>query len=331
MNNKNGRLVSIIVVTKGVKDYLYKCLLSVNKQSYPSKQVIVIDNSLDLNFTQKIKDDFPWVRVCPSAVNLYYSASLNKGIELSIGEFVLCLNDDVVLDREFISEALNGFLLEKCIGMVSGKILRNDKKTLDSTGLYLSIFRTAKERGYGEQDVGQFKNKGYIFGPSGSVAFFRKKMLDDIREGNEYFDSDFVMFYEDIDIMWRANIFHWKGFYIPEAIAYHIRGGSFRPDSGLNKPIARRYLDDKLHADLIKNRYLAIIKNEYIVDFIIHFIPILLYDLCLWIYTVVFYPRVVKIFLSNVRLLYKAKQKKKMRLSRNYLRANFKKTAQSLL
>jgi GT2 family glycosyltransferase len=322
MNNKNGSLVSIVVVTKGVKDYLYKCLLSVRKQSYPSKQVIVIDNSLDLNFTQKIKNDFPWVRICPSAVNLYYSASLNKGIGLSTGEFVLCLNDDVVLDREFISEAMSGFSLEKCIGMVSGKILRNDRKTLDSTGLYLSVFRTAKERGYGQQDVGQYENRGYIFGPSGSVAFFRKKMLDSIKEGNEYLDSDFVMFYEDIDIVWRANILNWKGYYVPEAIAYHIRGGSFRPDLGLNKPIARRYLDDKLHADLIKNRYLTIIKNEDTFDFIIHFVPILLYDLCSWIYTVAFRPRVAKIFLSNVKLFHRAKQKKKMRMSRDCLRAD---------
>jgi len=311
MKDKPQGSVTIIIVTVGIKDYLSKCLRSVKYQSYPAAQVIVIDNSLDSNFTEHIQDDFAWADIYPSPANLFYAASLNKGIELSIGEFILCLNDDVLLDRDFVREAVRGFSVGENIGMITGKILRNDKNILDSTGLFLSMFRTAKERGYGKADMGQFESKGFVFGVSGAAAFYRRKMLDEIKEGKEYFDTSLVMFYEDLDIAWRANRFGWKGYYIPDAIAYHVRGGSFRPDSGLNKPIARRYLNSNLHVDLIKNRYIVMIKNEKLITFFLHIIPIFLYDLCVWIYISIFHPATAKIFFVNLKLFYDLAQKKR--------------------
>jgi len=44
-------------------------------------------------------------------------------------------------------------------------------KIIDSTGLFLTPWRTAKERGYGDKDRGQFGKEGYIFGVNGAVAF----------------------------------------------------------------------------------------------------------------------------------------------------------------
>ncbi|MDD5281621.1 MAG: glycosyltransferase family 2 protein [Candidatus Omnitrophica bacterium] len=301
MENNTDILVSIIIVTVGSKDYLSRCLESVKAQNYPNLEVIVIDNSLRSNFSAKIKEVFPSARLYSSPQNLCYGISLNKGIKLSHGEFVLCLNDDVVLGQNFIYQALNGFLISDNVGMVGGKILRMDGATLDSTGLFLSLWYSAKERGYGRKDTGKFEKSGFIFGVSGAVAFYRRKMLEDIRQGQDYFDHDFRMFYEDLDISWRANNCGWKAYYIPAAKAFHARGGSFRPDCGLGAPIARRYLNDELHGDLIKNRYFTIFKNANLLNLLIHFIPMILYDFFAWGYVLFFRPKVAKIFLRKLR------------------------------
>lgn len=299
MKDDSGALVSIIVVTIGAQDYLWHCLDSLKAQSYSNLEIIVIDNSLDADFSAKIRQFSAFIKLYSSSQNLYYGLSLNKGIELSQGKFILCLNDDVVLDKKFIQEALKGFLVKEKIGLVSGKILRGNRKTLDSTGLFLSVWRTAKERGYGQPDLGQFEKSGFIFGVSGSAAFYRKKMLEEIKEKGGYFDPGFRMFYEDLDISWRAQKCGWLAYYLPTAVAYHVRGGSFRPDSGINKPIARKYLNDQLHWDLIKNRYLTILKNETFFSFLLHLIPILIYDLCAWTYVIFFHPKVIKLCLSR--------------------------------
>src|SRR3989338_5914716 len=123
MQNKSNRIVSVVIVTFGIKDYLNPCLDSVEGQTFPPTEIIVVDNSLSPNFSQEAKERHPNVKICPSQKNLFYCAALNKGIEMGKGDFILCLNDDVILERGFIGEALKGFSIDERIGMVSGKIL----------------------------------------------------------------------------------------------------------------------------------------------------------------------------------------------------------------
>lgn len=303
MNGASNKIVSVIVVSCGIKDYLGPCLDSLRTQAIPPLEVIVIDNSLNHDFAQLILKNYPWVKLCSGPRSLSYCEAVNKGVEMSAGDFVLCLNDDVVLESRFIKEALRGFLIDRKVGMVSGKILRYDKKTIDTTGLFLSLWRSAKERGYGRKDGGQFQKEGYIFGVNGAVAFYRRAMLESVKEESGYFDADFHFFYEDLDLAWRAKRNGWRGYYIPGALAYHVRGGTLRSTRGINRPYARRYLSDNLQADLIKNRYLTVIKNERWLDFLAHAPFMILYDLAAWTYILFFRPRQIKIFISNLEYL----------------------------
>lgn len=301
--------VSVIVPTCGSHDYFVSCLKSLRDQTCQPLEIIVINNSLGAELDRRARELCPSVKVLTPDRNLYYGESVNKGIAMSTGEFVLCLNDDVALDKDFIAEARNGFGFNEKIGMVSGKIMRLDRKTLDSTGLFLSAWRTARERGYGRRDHGQFEKPGFIFGVCGAAALYKKKMLDDIRERDSWFDPDFRMFYEDLDLSWRAHRYGWKAYYVPNAMAYHVRGGSVRTDSGQGKPVARRYLDDEFHKELIKNRYLAVLKNETFGGLFLHLIPMILYDLCAWAHVFFFRPKVAGLFFSDLKCFSRAMKK----------------------
>jgi GT2 family glycosyltransferase len=310
MNYERNKLVSIVVVTTGAKDYLWRCLDSLKAQSYPNREVIVIDNSLNPEFSSRIRGYCASLQLYSCARNLFYSAALNKGLELSQGDFILCLNDDVVLDKEFIRESLPGFFLKEGVGMVSGRILRPDGLTLDSAGLFLSIWRTAGERGYGRLAAGRFEKNEFIFGVNGAAAFYRRKMLEDVKDGRDYFDPDLRIFYEDLDLAWRAQKRGWQAYYLPRALAYHSRGGSVRPEAGLGRAFSRRYLSDELHKELIKNRYLAILKNETRLSLLGHLIPILLHDLCAWAYIFLFRPKVIKLFLADAKCFLGSKRRR---------------------
>ena len=293
MHEKSNGLINVIVVTQKKGNYLSLCLDSISAQTYSNLTVSVIDNSQE---------------------NLFYCQALNKGIAQGAAEFVLCLNDDVILEPAFIKEALKGFALNGNIGLVSGKILRTDRKTLDSTGLFLTYWRTAKERGYGNLDKGQFDKPQYIFGVNGAVAFYRRQMLEETKVNSEYFDHNFRIFYEDLDISWRAHRRGWKGYYVPLAVAYHVRGGTVRKERGINKKHARKYISDELYVDLIKNRYLTIIRNEAFISFILFSPFMLAYDLLAWIHILVSRPRLLKKIFFIISLLIPEFKK---RLSRN--------------
>ncbi|MFA7282950.1 MAG: glycosyltransferase family 2 protein [Candidatus Omnitrophota bacterium] len=291
--------VSAIVVTAGAKDYLKHCLDSLLIQSYPVHEIIVIDNSPSSAVSRNLGGAYPSVKFLAGSQDLFYGAGLNKGIALSGGDFILCLNDDLILDMDFIQQGCRGFLAHEMVGLVSGKILRRDRKTIDSAGLFLTAWLTAGERGYGKKGFGRFERPGFIFGVSGSAAFYRREMLEEIKEKNGFFDPEMKMFYEDLDISWRAKKAGWCAYYIPLAVAYHVRGGSFRPDSGLDKPFARRYLDDNLHYELIKNRYRTILKNGNALNLLPRLIPVFIYELIAWGYILLFCPGVLRIFLTG--------------------------------
>ncbi len=320
----SNKLVSIVIVTKGTKKYFSALIDSIKKQSYGDFELTVIDNSVNIDFKRYISESYPDITAYTSSKNLFYCEALNKGISLSKGNFILCLNDDVLLDKDFIKEALKGFAVSRKIGMISGKILRADGITIDSTGLFLSPMRTAKERGYAKKDTGKFEKKEYIFGVNGAAAFYRKEMLETIKIGPEYFDQDFHLFYEDLDIAWRAQNFGWQGYYMPKAIVYHIRGGTVRSSRGINKRYARHYLNDELTIYLIKNRYLAIIKNDTLPEFLLCLPIIIIYELFTCTYLFIFrFTLIKKLFSSHI--LVKAAFQKRQALNKISRRINLQK------
>lgn len=310
MKQMSNGLVSVVVVTMGKDGHIFRCLDGLKDQTYAPNEVIVIDNACNELFTRQLSQWADRVKIYTSPKNCLYCTALNNGISMSTADFALCLNDDVILEKGFIREALRSFEFDPKVGMVSGKILRPDKKTIDSTGLFLSVSRTAHERGYGDLDRGQFDREGYIFGVTGAVAFYRKRMLEEIKIDGEYFDSEFGIFFEDLDIAWRAQRFGWKGYYTPKAVAFHVRGATVRQAEGINGRYARRYLNDELVCHLIKNRYLSIIKNDIWGNIFLFFVFIILHEIMAYAYILFFRPRLIKKLFSTSMLIDSAFKKR---------------------
>ncbi len=252
-------------------------------QSFKDMEIIVVDNASADDSVEMIGAYYPEAKLIRNSPNLLFCKAQNQGIEASKGNFILSLNSDVVLDKDYLNEALKSINLDTRIGMVSGKILRMDRRIIDSTGLFLGRNRKPLERGYGRRDVGQHEKPGYIFGVSGACAFFRRSMLIDIKDGYGYFDERFGMYYEDLDLCWRAHRKGWKAYYNPKAVACHVRGGTAlngERKGHLNLP----YLSAGLKNRYIRNRYKCIKKNDSFWGILINLPFILWYELKIWCY-----------------------------------------------
>ena len=276
-------MVSIIAVNHNRKSYLKNCLDSVTNQSFEDLEIIVIDNASSDGSAEMIKNNHKNIKLIENKQNLLFCKAYNQGIEASEGEFVLCLNNDVILGKDYLEEAFSAVSLDEKIGMISGKILRMDGETIDSTGLFLGRNRKAVERGYGKIDKGQYEKAGYVFGVSGACAFFRRSMLMAVKDEHGYFDERFGMYYEDLDLCWRAQKKGWKAYYNPKAIAYHLRGGTSISNRE-ERPLNLRYLLNELKKKYIKNRYKCIVKNDTLWGVLINLPFIMLYEIKIWSY-----------------------------------------------
>ena len=271
-------MVSVIIVNYNRKDLLKECLDSVIGQSFKDIELIVVDNASSDGSIEMLGTYYPEIRLIRNAANLLFAKAQNQGIDASRGKFILCLNSDCILDKDYLKEALNAMGLDPVIGMVSGKILRKDGKTIDSTGLFIGRSRKAVERGYDRKDVGQYNEPGYVFGTSGACAFLRKSMLKGIKDRYGYFDERFGMYYEDLDLCWRAQKKGWKTYYNPKAVVYHARGGTAIGKKSEKGP---RFLSlpEELKKRYVRNRYMCMKKNDSFAGIVLHLPFILCYDM----------------------------------------------------
>jgi GT2 family glycosyltransferase len=286
-----GGLVSCIVVSALKEDMLADCLLSVSRQTYPIRECFVFLNGVLPQDALSWQRRFPKYHFFPSACDALYCRPQNEGIAKSKGAYCLCLNDDVILDPAYIEHAVKAMAVDVRVGIISGCLLRPDAVTVDSAGLIWSRSRKPHDRGYGQKKKVRY-GAGFVFGVNGAAAFYRRKMLEDIREGSEYFDESYGIYYEDLDVSWRAQKKGWKAFYCPDAVATHRRGATTRARTSAAPLFLRNFALVKLSHDLkvrqVRNRYAVLIKND---DWraLLRDLPfILFYEIRLWTYLLFF-------------------------------------------
>lgn len=214
----------IIVPNWNGKKFIGECLESLKKQS-TSANIVVADNGSGDGSVEYIKANFPKVHVLELDKNYGFAGGVNRGIEYAIkngAEYIALLNNDAVADEKWLENLLQTMKKDNKTGIVTGKLMRSDKKHIDSTGEGYSVWGLPFPRGRNEVDHGQFDEPGEVFGASGGASLYRVKMLKQIG----LFDEDFFAYFEDVDISFRAQLAGWKIIYTPKAVAYHHIGAT---------------------------------------------------------------------------------------------------------
>ena len=282
--------VSIIIVTWNSAKFIADCLESILEQSYRNFEIIVVDNNSEdetVRLVQKFRKKFKRLKIIKNEENAGFAAGNNIGLRSAVGEYVLFLNPDTRMDKDFIKRAISGFDYET-VGAVSGLILRFDGKTIDSAGQSPGKNRRPIERGYGKQIEEKYLKKGYCFSVCGAAALYKMAVIEKIKIEGEFFDEEFFAFYEDLDVGWRMNLFGYRCRYMPDAVVYHHRGGS-RSGGGFaarHFQIAGRA--PQIQANIIRNRWYTILKNDSLLNYLLHLPWIAVQEMKTAVYLVIF-------------------------------------------
>jgi len=182
-----------------------------------------VDNGSSDGSKEHVKEHYPGVRVIDTGENLGFAKANNVGIRIANGEFIATLNNDTEAVPGW-AEALAGAMAsDPGVGMCASRMLRMDNHAIiDSTGICVSRSGACWDRGMFERDAGQYDKAEEVFGPCAGAALYRKSMLDDVG----LFDEDFISYMEDTDLAMRCRLAGWKCLYVPEAVVYHVHGGT---------------------------------------------------------------------------------------------------------
>src|SRR5215813_3169326 len=116
-------LVSVTIVTYNSGRFIKRCLESVLEQKYPNLEVVIVDNA-STDGTVDILEQFEdSCRIYYNDENIGFAAAQNQAIRLSQGEWVLTLNPDVLLLKNFIQALVDAGNMDPKTGTVCGKLL----------------------------------------------------------------------------------------------------------------------------------------------------------------------------------------------------------------
>lgn len=315
-----SKLVSINILTYNSEKYIEKCLESVLNQTYKNLEILLTDNaSTDktLEIIRNIRMPIRKIRIAVNKKNLGYTGGNNIGIKQSRGEYVILLNPDVILDKNFVKEVINEFEKDPKIGSVQAKIyqLNNGKKTKIIDTIGFTVFKTGKilDTGQGFKNSGQYDNIKEIFGVNGNAPAYRRKALDDVKLEEEYLDEDFFCYAEDIDLAWRMRWKGWKAILTTKAFLWHDRTSSKTADAGwLVFKQVRKSQSFWVRQIGWRNQWFLFIKNLSLINFIIFFPRFFLRQAKLFFYLLIFETKVLGCIIDIIKLTPKMLKKRRI-------------------
>lgn len=215
----NKLKVCVVIPNWNGEDLLAESLQSIEKQTYPC-QVVVVDNGSTDNSVKIVKEKFPKIHLIELAKNTGFTGGVNAGLSYALSEkfdAIALLNNDAEAEPDWLENLVKELGKDSKIGIVTGKLMRHNRKHIDSTGDFYTIWGIPMPRGRNQADTGQYDQPESVFGASGGASLYRATMLKEVG----LFDERFFAYIEDVDISFRARLAGWGIRYTPKAIAYH--------------------------------------------------------------------------------------------------------------
>jgi GT2 family glycosyltransferase len=221
--NRDRVTASIVIPNWNGEEHLGTCLGSIANQTLRPLETILVDNGSTDGSIGLVRASYPWATVVSLPENIGFAHAVNRGIALSTGEYVATLNNDIELAPDWLEVMMGALTSDPGAGSVTCKMMNYfDRALIDAAGDALTPLGAPKTRGHGSRDTGYFRHREYVFGACAGAAVYRKSLFEKVGT----FDEDFVSYYEDIDLAFRAQLAGFKTVYVPEAICYHKRNAT---------------------------------------------------------------------------------------------------------
>lgn len=222
MSLSSNPLVAVIIVSWNGKQVTFDCLESLRAVEYKPFKIYVVDNASSDDSADEIARLFPEVKLIRSETNRLYAGGNNYGFQIAMQdnpELVLFLNNDTVVDKDFLNNLVKAINNDNQIGIVGPKIYHfNRPEIIWSAGGFISLFR-GKTGHYGlrrpdSERWNRQREVGYL---TGCAQMIRAELFQ--RLGG--FDESYQMYSEDADLCQRARNAGYKVVYVPDSRIWH--------------------------------------------------------------------------------------------------------------
>lgn len=215
--------VTIVILNWNGRELTLECLESLERVETPRVDRIVVDNGSTDGSVEAIRGQYrDRVTVIANRENLGFAAGNNVGIRHALdsgADFVVLLNNDTVVDPEFIDHLLRTFADDPGVGIAGPKIYYyTPPDQIWFAGGRISLARGVSWHiGIREDDRGQFDRGGEVDYVTGCALMASREVFDTCG----FLDPSYVAYYEDADFCMRARLAGFKIVYAPRGRVWH--------------------------------------------------------------------------------------------------------------
>lgn len=217
-------MVSIIIINYNGKEFLADCLKSVMNQSYNDFEIIFVDNGSSDNSLEFVNNNFndEKIKIIKSDENLGFAGGNNLGFKYASGEYIVLLNNDTIVEHDWLKYLIEAMESENNIGIVQSLVL-----TEGIPDKYYKMNGTINLLGHNIMEIFKIGENGIgeILVATGCSMMIKKSIADKF---GELFLNEYFAYSEDAFLSLRVKYLRLKILHTSKSIVHHKGNATFK-------------------------------------------------------------------------------------------------------
>lgn len=211
--------VSIIILNFNKAHLTVECLKSIWEHTWGyCYEVIVVDNGSQFDDFRVLSEFKGSYKLLHLNINRFFGEGNNIGAELAQGEFLLFMNNDVIVTPNWLPPLMDAFRDHSDCGVAGPKfiypngLLQEAGALLDKEGGAVQIGK------FQDPDSPRFNRGRVVDYVSAATMLMRKQIFEDVLGFDYIFEP---AYYEDADLCLKIGQLGLKTYYVPESCVIH--------------------------------------------------------------------------------------------------------------
>ncbi|MCU0608762.1 MAG: glycosyltransferase family 2 protein, partial [Chitinispirillaceae bacterium] len=191
--------ISVLILNWNGEAVIRECIDSVMRSEYRPLEVVVVDNASTDGSVGMLRDYGDKIKLVIADKNLGYAGGNNLGFRHCAGDYVVTLNNDIIVDKGWLSGVADIFNAHPDVGIIACRQMRHDNhEIIDALFSFPTSHLLLGRMGHGKKFAGDrhASTSGYVIGANGASAIYRRQLLDAVGG----FEDSFFAYQEENDL-----------------------------------------------------------------------------------------------------------------------------------
>jgi len=220
--------VSIVIPVHNKYDYTHRCLFSIKEHSVGIDYEVIVADDASTDDTLEIGRKIENIIISRNEKSLGFLENCNLATSIAKGKYILFLNNDTVVQPNWLSSLINLLEHDLTIGMTGSKLVYPNGLLQEAGGIIWSDGSGWNYGKFGQPNAPEYNYLKEVDFISGASIMIRSSLWNEIGG----FDNQYApAYYEDSDLAFEVRRRGYKVVYQPKSVVVHFEGISHGTDT----------------------------------------------------------------------------------------------------